>query len=72
MYFFDQNRQKPRFSITHISLSTLPVLADGFSGSCRIFTCKQQACYDLLAITMEENEEEGQDIAQELSDDDIY
>lgn len=37
-------------TITHISLSNIPVIADGFSGGCRIFVCRQQNCYDLVTL----------------------
>ena len=41
-------RSKNWSTITMISLSSMPVLSDGFSGSCRLFLCREQSGYDMI------------------------
>ena len=55
-------------TLTHIPLSTLPIIADGFVGSCVVFSCKDKSLFELLAIDGGEDFEEVEELEKDLID----
>ena len=55
-------------TLSHIPLSTLPIIADGFVGSCVTFSCRQNSVFELLAIDAGEDYEDIEEINNMVED----
>lgn len=55
-------------TLSHIPLSTLPIIADGFVGSCVVFPCRQNSVFELLAIDSGEDFEDAEELNDEINE----
>ena len=55
-------------TLSHVPLSTLPIIADGFVGSCVVFPCRQNSVFELLAIDGGEDFEDAKELDTKINE----